>query len=91
MAAHGGGSERAKSLTPKKWYRESTLKHLARFVADEADAVELFAETISPNAPGVSKDLGKSLSLAIAPHEDSEGMKKAMRNLHRPLPPERDN
>lgn len=91
MAAHCGGSERAKSLTPKKWYRESTLKHLARFFADEADAVDLFAEIISPYAPDVSKDLGKSLSLAIAPHEDSGGMEKAMGNLHRPPPPERDD
>lgn len=71
--------------TPGKWYRESTLKHLARFVADEADAADLFAESISPDAPDVSKELGESLSLAIA-HEDSEAIEEAMTNLHETPP-----
>lgn len=74
MVAHGGGSERAKSAghTWKGGIESAlcTLKHLARFSADEADAADLFAETISPNAP---KELGESLSLATAP-EDSESI-----------------
>lgn len=77
--------ERRVWATPGKWYRESTLKHLARFVADEADAAELFVESISPDAPDVSKDLGESLSLAIA-HEDSEAIEEAMINLHETPP-----
>lgn len=45
MAAHGGGWERAKSLGHKleSGIEKSTLEQLAWFIADEADAAELFA------------------------------------------------
>lgn len=70
--------------SPGKWYQESTLKHLARYVADEADAPGLFSESLSASAPVVPQNVGESMSMAIA-HEDEERIAKAMRNLHQPL------
>lgn len=65
--------------SPGKWYQESTLKHLARYVADEADAAGLFSESLSSSAPAVPRDVGESMSMAIA-HEDEEGIEKTMRH-----------
>lgn len=70
--------------SPGKWYQESTLKHLARYVADEADAAGLFSESLSASAPVVPQHVGESMSMAIA-HGDEERIEKAMRHLHQPL------
>lgn len=59
------------------------MKHLARYVADEADAAGLFSESLSASAPAVPQNIGESMSMAIA-HEDKEGIEKAMRHLHQP-------
>lgn len=66
---------------PGKWYQESTLKHLARYVADEADATRLLSESLSASAPAMPRNVGESMSMAIA-HEDDERLEKAMRHLH---------
>ena len=52
--------------SPGKWYQEPALKHLARYVADEADAVGLFSESLSASAPAVPQNAGESMSMAIA-------------------------
>lgn len=69
--------------TPGKWYQEATLKHLACYVANKADAVGIFSKSLSAVAPAVPQDIGESMSMAIA-HEDKEGIENAMQNLHQP-------
>ena len=62
---------------------EIDSKAFGHYVADEADAVGLFSESLSTAAPAVPQNVGESMSMAIA-HEDEEGIEKAMRNLHQP-------
>ena len=65
--------ERRQKKVCGKWYQKSTLKHLACYVADEADAVGLFSESLSASTPAVLQNVGESMNMAIA-HEDKEGI-----------------
>ncbi|MCJ1358610.1 MAG: hypothetical protein MMC33_008610 [Icmadophila ericetorum] len=52
--------------TSGKWYAPSSLRQLARYIADDADAPELFFEAISTDAKALPKDGAEAMSFSVA-------------------------